>query len=311
VSGLAVARTINDFLSAIAGVRITRATPGDADLARRMRAARLTTGGMAELRALVAAKIRDQAMAKAQGREPDRWSVPARLNGDWYWLPADVMPYIENCQINELTDAELIGAFEIESWNYFQIRDHLQPGWTVLDIGVSVGIFSILMSRCVGPSGKVFSFEPNPDVHPQLKEMLNANSARNVEIVPFAIADKPGELDFLRIVASNVRREASSLKIHETTEELSSEAREIIRVPVTTVDIFVKQCGIIPNMMKIDVEGADLEAITGAEQTIRVHHPVIQLELHTIAAAAEPEILAFLAECNYKVTRYNNQLLCV
>jgi FkbM family methyltransferase len=307
----AVARAINNLLGSVLGVKITRANPGEADLVRRMRSVRSSAGGADELRALVAAKLRDQTSATTQGREPERWSVPARLNGDWYWIPADVMPYIENCQIGELSDADLIGAFEIESWNYFQIRDHLQPGWTVLDIGVSVGIFSILMSRCVGPSGKVFSFEPNPDVHPQLREMLKANGASNVEIVPFAIADKPGELDFLRITASNVRREASSLKIQETSDELGSEAREIIRVPVTTVDIFVQQRGIVPNMLKIDVEGADLEAIHGAEKTIRTHHPLIQLELHAIAAAAEPKILALLAECNYKVTRFNNQLLCV
>jgi FkbM family methyltransferase len=310
VSGRSIARGINDFLGAVAGVKITRAKAGETKLIRRMRAAREASGGMARLREFVSTKLQDQT-AKAQSHDGDIWSVPARINGDWYWLPAEVLPYINHCQIGELTDADLIGAFEIESWNYYQIKDHLKPGWVALDIGANMGFFSILISRGVGPAGRVFSFEPNPDVHPQLKDMLKANGADNVEVVPYAVADKPGELDFLRIMTSNVRREASSLKIQETSDELGSEAREIIRVPVTTIDDFVAERGIVPNLMKIDVEGADLEAITGAENTIRKYHPVIQLELHAMAAAAEPKILQFFSNCNYKVARLNNQLLCV
>ncbi|MGC8536468.1 MAG: FkbM family methyltransferase [Rhizomicrobium sp.] len=311
MSGLAIARAINDFLGSVAGVKIVRAKPAEAELARRLRATRGSVGGLSELRDLVAAKLTEQASARVDGHGEEIWSVPARLNGDWYWLPADVMPYLAHCQTGELGDADIVRSLEIETWNYFQIRDAIKPGWTVLDIGANMGIFSIMLSRGVGTSGRVFSFEPNPEVHPQLKAMLQANGAGNVEIVPFAVADKPGELDFLRIAMSNVRREASSLKVQETSEQLGSESHEIIRVPVTTVDTFVKDRGIVPNMMKIDVEGADLEAIIGAEQTIRTHHPVIQLELHAFVADAEPKIFEFLTANNYKITRLNNQLLCV
>jgi FkbM family methyltransferase len=300
MAGQAIIRAINGTLASLAGLKIVKAHTAESALHKRLKASReMPTDGLTGLRAFVAASL-------SRG---DPVAFPARINGDLYWILADVLPYLENCQNVPMTNADLVPGFEIEGWNYFALRDNAKAGDTVFDIGGSVGIMSIMLSRQVGATGRVYTFEPNPAVRPQLAAMLKANGASNVEIVPYAVSDNVGNMDFMRITEANVQRESSSLKIHGMPSE--SMAHEIITVPVTTVDIFANEIRKFPNLMKIDVEGADLEAIMGAKKTIQDCHPIIQLELHDIGAEAEAAVMNFLSACNYKITRHENQLLCI
>jgi FkbM family methyltransferase len=300
MAGKVIVRAINGTLAFLAGVKIVKAHTAASAHHQRLKASRnKPADGLAGLRAFVANSL--------ERRDPV--AFPARINGDLYWMLADVLPYLEHCQTVPLTEADLVPGFEIEGWNYFALRDNAKAGDIVFDIGGNLGIMSVMLSRQVGPTGRVYTFEPNPAVRPQLAAMLKANGASNVEIVPYAVSDSVGIMDFMQITETGARRESSSLKIPGTPSEVM--AHEIITVPVTTVDIFANEIGNFPQLMKIDVEGADLEAIMGAKKTIQDRHPIIQLELHDIGAEAESAIMTFLGSCNYKITRFENQLLCV
>jgi len=69
------------------------------------------------------------------------------------------------------------------------VRSLISPGDTVLDIGASIGVFTRLLSRCVGPKGKVYSFEPIPQTFDFLQNDIRKLGLSNVEALNFAASD--------------------------------------------------------------------------------------------------------------------------
>ena len=69
---------------------------------------------------------------------------------------------------------------------------HLREGMTVMDVGANLGLYSLLISRAIGPSGKVYAFEPVPEIFARLKEHIALNNATNVIPVPVALSDEKG-----------------------------------------------------------------------------------------------------------------------
>jgi hypothetical protein len=72
---------------------------------------------------------------------------------------------------------------------------HLREGMTVMDVGANLGLYSLLISRAVGPSGKVYAFEPVPEIFARLKEHIALNNATNVIPVPIALSDEKGHCE--------------------------------------------------------------------------------------------------------------------
>ena len=72
------------------------------------------------------------------------------------------------------------------------LLSQLGPGNVVLDLGGNIGYYTLLFARRVGPSGKVFAFEPDPDNFALLQENIESNGYENVVLVPKAAADRAG-----------------------------------------------------------------------------------------------------------------------
>jgi len=150
------------------------------------------------------------------------------------------------------------------------LKDFVKKGNIVLDIGANIGGLSIALSRMVGEDGKVYSFEPNTFVLPKLKRDIIANNAKNVQIISKGIWSKSLE-NFPFFCDNGPYGAASSLK---SKTENSKE----IQIEVISLDDFCDENNIIPNVIKIDAEGAEYEIILGAENTIKKHHPIIAFE---------------------------------
>jgi FkbM family methyltransferase len=143
------------------------------------------------------------------------------------------------------------------------------------DIGANFGFYSLLASEFV-TAGRVCSFEPVPYVFAGLA--ANAGSAGNVEAVNSAVSDRVGVLNFDQ--APESRHTGSSF------DEVSARvpgAPEIsftrIQVPSTTVDAFRERSGLMPTVIKIDVEGAEKLVIAGARKTLAEGAPTVILEV--------------------------------
>jgi FkbM family methyltransferase len=144
----------------------------------------------------------------------------------------------------------------------------LAPGRVVLDVGAWVGMYTLLASRRVGPEGHVYAFEPNSVSRELLDANLRRNRARNVTIVPAAVTARPGYA-WLRMHRTAHSPETS---VHNGSGD--------VKVPVLSLASFCAGHGISPDVIKIDVEGAESDVLMeDAADIVRKAHATI-VEVH-------------------------------
>lgn len=163
-------------------------------------------------------------------------------------------------EIRSLTkDVRVVRAFE----------NILRRGDVALDVGANIGRMSVLASRLVGPTGRVFSFEPSPKVVSSLYRNLAINRCSNVVVRTFALADYDGVTCFHMPVGTN--------SAWGSLREIGTGASIEVEVFVRSLDSLAELPGPI-RLLKIDVEGADLKVVRGAANLIRTQRPMIILE---------------------------------
>jgi len=178
----------------------------------------------------------------------------------------------------------------------------VSPGMTVIDIGAHWGIYSISASRLVRKEGKVFSFEPNPEVYERLRKniLLNQDDLYGEVIVQnCAVSDYEGCSEFH--VPLMCKSAYGSLHRPNIKEDC-----DIINVSVISLDHYVERnkLGRV-DLIKIDVEGAELTVLKGAEKVLRRFYPMIFMEVsdkRTKAFGYKAEKLcSFLEDLGYEL----------
>jgi len=157
-----------------------------------------------------------------------------------------------------------LGSYELETPRI--LEQNISIGDVVYDIGANVGFYTLLASFLTGKRGQVLSFEPFPTNIRFLRRHILLNKFTNVSIFEAAIADKEGVMCFKEGVNSAEGR-------------LSDEGN--LQVKVMALDKLVRDKVIPPpQMMKIDVEGAELKLFEGASEVIKGYRPKIILSTH-------------------------------
>lgn len=151
----------------------------------------------------------------------------------------------------------------------------LQPGMVFYDLGANIGFFSLLAARLVGGSGRIFSFEPDTEVAARLARNVERNVFENVTIMRKGVWSATGKQRFAPAGPSSPDHGTGSFVA-------SGNATDAVAVDCVALDDFVRGAP-PPNAIKCDVEGAELEVLRGAEQTIRAHRPWILCETHSDA----------------------------
>jgi FkbM family methyltransferase len=149
------------------------------------------------------------------------------------------------------------------------MKNEVRDGDVFFDIGANVGYYTILASRMVGPHGHVVSCEPLVRNLAFLQRHVTRNRASNVTILPFACSDSEGISAFS--AGSNVA----------TGQLTSGNSNSSILVPTIRIDTIVQRSERRPDVIKIDVEGAELDVLKGARQTLVEAKPVIYLSTHS------------------------------
>jgi FkbM family methyltransferase len=169
-----------------------------------------------------------------------------------------------------------ISVVNIEKAERKFVESFLKPGMTVLDIGAHHGLYTTLMSKLVGSSGTVFAFEPSPMEREGLMRHLRLNSCRNVTVSPCAVSSSTGTAEFFLVKGH--RSGASSLRHPMLDGRIEAEK---IRVRVTTIDQYLGDQGIRHvDFVKMDIEGAELDAFVGAERLLRgENRPTLMVEM--------------------------------
>jgi FkbM family methyltransferase len=144
------------------------------------------------------------------------------------------------------------------------LASEVKPGMTVCDIGANIGYYTLLLARWVGPTGRVFAFEPDPVNFALAKKNVEHNGYTNVTLVNCALSNQPGEL--LLYVCEYNRGDHRSYN--------PDEPRECVSVEAKTLDAFLEsQNNPRIDVIKMDVQGAEPLVCQGAAQFFRENAP--------------------------------------
>ena len=171
-----------------------------------------------------------------------------------------------------------------------------KPGMTVYDVGAHLGFFTLGLARLVGAGGRVVAFDPLPENTRALRAnlALNPSLTSNVQVVQAAVANVSGQLRFYGGSDPSRARLAPPPASSEDGQEVAS----------LTLDEFVFHFGEpAPQLVKLDVEGAEGMALQGARRVLREIKPVWILEVH--GAAAAQAVWEELRRADYKLLSLN------
>jgi FkbM family methyltransferase len=169
--------------------------------------------------------------------------------------------------------------------------EKLRPGMVFYDIGAQAGYFTLLASSLVGPAGRVIAFEPAPRNIHYLRQHVDMHGLGNVDIEEAAVAGESGVRYFDTGPSFVAGRLCETGSIPVRTLGLDEEI-QAGRLPV-------------PQFLKIDVEGAELEVLCGAEWLLAHHAPQIALDIHSFLG---PSFAHLEGGCRQLLVRHGYRL---
>jgi FkbM family methyltransferase len=159
-----------------------------------------------------------------------------------------------------------LGTYEHSKQKLFSAT--IQPNDVVYDLGANVGYYSLLASVLVGPHGHVFSFEPAPRNLGLLRRHLQLNRIENCSVFDVAVSSSNGTARF-------------DFGPDPHMGHLAGDSENTVSMRTVALDSLVASGQIKPpNLIKCDIEGGELDALTGAAETLSEYAPSIFLATH-------------------------------
>lgn len=203
----------------------------------------------------------------------------------YLWTTGSSYEYI----LGNYEDPEIVKTFC--SW--------LKPDTVFYDLGGNVGFHALLANRFIS-TGKIFSFEPVPFIRAIFEQHIELNKKfiqhKNISILPFAISDHEKE-----IVFSNDPNQRDGNTYIKSAENFVN-ADQRIEVKCFSIDELLLQGYAAPDIIKIDVEGAELDVLKGAINTLKQYKPHVLLATHNChLPGIKDQCVNFLAEQGYEL----------
>jgi FkbM family methyltransferase len=201
-----------------------------------------------------------------------RWYAGRYDEGSVVRIPSGYAAGMKWRRFHRYVNGYWTGRYELELQRAL-VRE-LKPGHTFYDLGANAGFFSLLASRIVGKSGRVFAFEPLAENVDSIRIQIQLNEVTNCEIVTKAVSDRCGKCGFA-YAENNSQSKLSPDGIDHYNGEPA-----VLSVETTTLNAFA-EAHPAPRVIKMDVEGAEVEVLEGASQLLRSKTPpVFIIELH-------------------------------
>jgi FkbM family methyltransferase len=191
---------------------------------------------------------------------------------------------------------------EYEAAFYKTFVQMIDEGMQIVDIGAHIGIFTLGAAKRIGREQKVYAFEPSPETAQILKRHIRLNGLQDrVEIVRAVVCDFDGAVPFY-VYGSSM---AASLA-RENVESLNPEhpnAAVKIETAAVTLDEYCRVRNIKPDLLKVDVEGAELLVLHGAKNLLLNENISILCEIHPNqmkrCKSSLPDLLQYLDSIGY------------
>ena len=170
------------------------------------------------------------------------------------------------------------------------LRRYIRPGDVVCDVGANKGSYLYWLARWCG-NGRLVAFEPQPTLAHRLSELCSTLQFRNVVIEPKAVYSSDGELELF--IPDDHQPGASLL--------CPSGNFTKVRVPTVKLDSYFDEQTRI-SAIKIDVEGAELDVLKGAERILRRYRPLIVVECEDrhLAPGSVNDVFSYLEALGYR-----------
>jgi len=192
-----------------------------------------------------------------------------------------------------------LGSSEPEAAAF--ITGFLKPGMVFFDIGAHIGEYTVMGASCVGADGQVHAFEAQPDTAELLRKSCQSNRLQNALINSCAVSDEEGELEFS--VCSDPTMSAIATSTRTRHRILGR-----IRVPAISLDAYCDRARLCPDLLKIDVEGAELRVLHGATGILsRPLPPAVLFECLAVTykrfGYGPQDVIDFLRGFGYRIYR--------
>ena len=221
----------------------------------------------------------------------------------WAWLlPSIYYPYklaggrvyIDISESRAML-ARALGRYERAKQQAVQTL--LPEGGTFIDVGVNKGDFTLLAARVVGESGRVLAFEPEPENCRWISKSVARNGYRNIQLEQLALSDQNGEAELYLGAKSGW---------HSLVPGSGDQRGGTVRVSTRTLDDFLSEQGWERpvNMIKIDVEGADMQVLRGAARILAENPGVVLLvDIHPEHGVNPQQLCAYLRDRGFAIFR--------
>ena len=176
-----------------------------------------------------------------------------------------------------------LGEYEPEVQN--AISSAVRLGSVFFDVGAYVGTLSLGTARIVGGTGRVVAFDGDPANVERLREHAAANDMDSILRVVHAAVWSSGENRSLPFRRGKTMRSQGGVEADGIRPILGT--GELITVPVISLDEFIASGSPAPDLIKIDVEGGEMEVLRGSVRLFETKRPLVIIEIHTTQAREE------------------------
>lgn len=240
---------------------------------------------------------------RALKRSKRRAPYASLLNGAYYsthWHPElieDVRVQIQGVgrfHLRAHTD-DIVHVMPSDERVIFQaVKEWLRPGDVFVDGGANIGFYSVLAAGLVGNEGRVCSVEMIPNTAAQMKKNIALNGLRNVRVVEHAISDQAGQTVQARLTHDLLGQAT-------ICPETGANHPDAIEVTTQTLDNILKDEPSI-RLIKLDIEGVELEALKGAREVLRRTDALVVENWF-----GDPSLDAYIREVGFEITYLDPQ----
>lgn len=190
-------------------------------------------------------------------------------------------------------------AFDFEPVCWRALDAVLRSSTVAFDVGASYGVLTALMAKRVGATGRVCGFEGNEWALAKARLLAGSNHLGQISFHSCLVGER-SESDTPFWVVPGISNAASTrcaeiLQFHPDAHR--------IQVPMVHLDGFIAESGLIPDVVKIDIEGGEFRALEGAQRLLERHHPDLIIETHALeiegVGGSLPELCGLLESFGY------------